>query len=122
MSVLFFFGGFFMQLGTITALAVDNETLAIIAGVGVGVMIMVFFGLRFWLVSTRPAAIQDVATPQLDQLNRKALEHMAGETLEEDEAETNALANEEAPQDLKAVLPPELSTSRPAGSGEQRTG
>src|SRR2546430_1515130 len=72
----FFPGDHLMFAPHIVSLAaIDNETLAIIAGVGVGILLMVFFGLRFWLNSTRPPAIADVPTPKLDQLNRQALEH-----------------------------------------------
>jgi hypothetical protein len=81
--------------------------LAVIAAVACAVLGVVYFGLRFWLVSTRPADIRDVPTPTLDRLNRRALEHMAAESVDEDEAETAALADEEAPAALKAVVPPE---------------
>jgi hypothetical protein len=92
---------------TSLALTLDSQNLAVIAGVGVGMMVMVFFGVRFWIVSTRPPKLQDIHTPNVDRLNRKALERMAGETLEEDEAETRALEDEEPPEDLKAIVAPE---------------
>lgn len=93
-------------------LALDQITLAVGAGVGVAALIMIFFAVKFWLVTTRPVATHDVATPALDRLNAQALEHMAGETAEEDEAEREALENEDAPSDLKAALPPDETTGR----------
>jgi hypothetical protein len=86
------------------ALEVDQTTMGIIAGVGAATLAVAYFGIRFWLVSTRPPAIPDVKTPTVDRLNRSALEHMAEETLEEDEEETAALQEEEPPPDLKAIV------------------
>jgi hypothetical protein len=99
---------------TFLTLAMDNTTWGIIAGVGLASLVMVYFGIRYWLVSTRPAAIQDVHTPTVDRLNRQALEHMAEETLEEDEAETAALQDEEPPADLKAVVPDDPEPAKEA--------
>jgi hypothetical protein len=78
-----------------------------VLGVGLATLAVVYFGIRYWLVATRPPAIPDVHTPNVDRLNRSALEHMAEETLEEDEAETAALQDEEPPEDLKVVVPDE---------------
>jgi hypothetical protein len=86
------------------ALEMDQATMGIIAGVGIATLGVAYFGIKFWLVSTRPPAIPDVHTPTVDRLSRSALEHMAEETLEEDEAETEALQEEEPPQDLKALV------------------
>lgn len=86
------------------ALEMDSTTMGMIAGVGLATLAVAYFGIKFWLVSTRPPAIPDVHTPTVDRLNRSALEHMAEETLEEDEAETAALQEEESPQDLAAVV------------------
>jgi hypothetical protein len=94
------------------ALEMTSETMGIIAGVGVATLAVAYFGIKFWLVSTRPPAIPDVHTPTVDRLNRSALEHMAEETLEQDEAETAALQEEEAPQDLKALVPDDPSLAK----------
>jgi len=90
---------------TTLAMEFDNTTIGIIAGVGVGTLGVAYFGLKFWLVSTRPPNLQDVKTPNVDRLNRSALEHMAEETVEQDEAETAALQDEDAPDDLKGIIP-----------------
>src|SRR5688572_28017234 len=102
-----------MQM-TMMTLGLENSTWGMIAGVGLATLAMVYFGVRYWLVSTRPAAIQDVHTPTVDRLNRQALEHMAEETLEEDEAETAALQDEEPPADLKAVIPDDQELAKEA--------
>lgn len=101
-----------MQNGTL-ALTMDSQTLAAAAGAAVGLLVIVYFGVRFWIVSSRPPSLQDVKTPNVDRLNRKALERMAGETLEEDEAETLALEEEEPPEDLKAIVPPDSAETKP---------
>ena len=85
-------------------LAMSDETIGIVVGVSFAAVVMIYFGVRYWLVSTRPAALQDVKTPHVDRLNRSALEHMAAETQEEDEAETEALESEDSPADLKAAV------------------
>jgi hypothetical protein len=95
-------------------LALDQTQWAGILGVALAALVMVYFGVRYWLVSTRDAAIGDVKTPNVDRLNKNALEHMAEETLEQDEAETEALEDEEPPEDLKAIVPddPELEKKK----------
>jgi hypothetical protein len=92
---------------------------AVIAAVACVVLGVAYFGIRFWLISTRPADIRDIPTPTLDRLNMRALEHMGSETVEEDEEETEALENEEAPEGLKSVVP-EDAEIRPPEPG--RTG
>ena len=92
---------------SILALAMDDPTLIVIVVVGIGLLGVIYFGVRFWLVSTRPPQIPDVPTPNIERRNRQALEHMAEETAEEDEAETRAMENEDSPADLKAVIPEE---------------
>jgi len=92
---------------------------AVIAAVACAVLGVAYFAVRFWLISTRPANIRDVPTPTLDRLNREALEHMAKETAEEDEAETEALEEEEAPEGLKMVVP-EDAEMNPPGKTEQQ--
>ena len=87
---------------------------AVIAAVACAVLGVVYFAVRFWLISTRPANIQDVPTPTLDRLNREALEHMARESAEEDVEETEALEEEEAPEGLKMVVPEDVEPKRPA--------
>ena len=91
------------------ALPVTNSgsMVAIIAGVSVAGLVIVFFAVKFWLMTTRPAAINDVATPTLDRRNLAELAHMAGESPEENEKEIEALQDEDAPADLKAVIPPD---------------
>lgn len=90
---------------------------AVIAAVACAVLGVVYFAVRFWLVSTRPADILDVPTPTLDRLNQRALERMGSETLEEDEQETEALEDEEAPEGLKAVVPEEEGEPRVKQAG-----
>jgi hypothetical protein len=87
---------------------------AVIAAVACAVLGVVYFAVRFWLVSTRPADIRDIPTPALDRLNQAALERMGSETLEEDEEETEALEDEEPPEGLKAVVPEEEKPTGPA--------
>jgi hypothetical protein len=70
--------------------------LTVIVIVAIALMAVAWFGLRFWLASTRSPDIKDVRTPKLDQLNRAALEAMGREGEEEDE---------EAPEGLKDVVP-----------------
>jgi len=67
----------------------------VIAVVGIALMGVAWFALKFWLASTRPADIKEVQTPKLDRLNREALE-----ALGDDEEE----ADEEAPEGLKDVV------------------
>ena len=74
--------------GFFLAFALDGTTLAVLAAVGIAVLGFVYFGIRFWIVSTRPANIRDVPTPNLDRLNQQALERLGNVTLEEDEEET----------------------------------
>ena len=77
--------------------AIDSQTWAVVAGGAVGVMVMIFFGVRFWLTSSRSSA-KGIPTPNIDRLNRRALEHMNDENFEEDD-------DEEPPDALKAVVP-----------------
>ena len=69
--------------------------LTVVVVVGIAIMGVVWFGLKFWLASTRPADIKEVQTPNLDRMNREALEALGEE--EED-------ADEEAPEGLKDVV------------------
>jgi hypothetical protein len=78
--------------------------MTVIAIVGIALMGVVWFALRYWLASTRPPNIKEVRTPKLDQLNREALEAMAGDGEDEDE---------EAPEELKKVVP-EDQADKPA--------
>jgi len=68
--------------------------LTVIAVVGIAIMGVVWFGLKFWLASTRPVNIKEVQTPKLDRLNREALEALGDE---EDE-------DEDVPEGLKDVV------------------
>jgi hypothetical protein len=74
----------------------DSTFWLVIAVVGIAVLGVAWFGVRFWLASTRPANIDEVPTPTLDRLNRAALEGFGGDDEEEDE---------EAPEGLKDVMP-----------------
>jgi hypothetical protein len=67
----------------------------VIVIVGIAVMGVVWFALRFWLASTRSPDIKEVHTPKLDKLNCEALKAMGGEGEEDDE---------EAPEGLKDVV------------------
>jgi len=91
---------------------------AVIAAVACALLGVIYFAVRFWLVSTRPADIRDIPTPTLDRLNREALEHMARESQEEDEAETEALAEEDAPEELKRVVPEDADLHSPGKNDE----
>ena len=72
--------------------------LAIILGVGVGILAAAYFVIKFWLMSARNST-KGIPTPNLDRLNRRALERMNdGVEVEEDD---------EAPEELKAVVPEE---------------
>jgi hypothetical protein len=66
-----------------------------------------WFGLRYWLAVTRPAAIKEIETPNINRMNAAALDHMVGESAEEAEAELEAMRHETAPDDLLAAIPPE---------------
>jgi uncharacterized membrane protein YqiK len=68
--------------------------LTVIVVVGITIMGVVWFALKFWLASTRPVNIKEVQTPKLDRLNREALEAMGDE---EDE-------DEDVPEGLKDVV------------------
>jgi hypothetical protein len=65
------------------------------AVVGIALLGVAWFALRFWLASTRPPNIRDIQTPSLDRLNRQALEAKDGEAEADDE---------EAPEGLKKVV------------------
>jgi hypothetical protein len=79
-------------------LAVGDSTFwLVVMVVVVAVLGVAWFGVRFWLASTRPANIQEVPTPTLDRLNRAALEGLGGHDEEE----------EEAPEGLRNVVPGE---------------
>jgi hypothetical protein len=76
------------------AFELTPAVLTVVAVVGIALMGVAWFAIKFWLASTRPADIKEVQTPKLDQLNREALEAM-GDDEEEDE---------EAPEGLKDVV------------------
>ncbi len=57
---------------------------AIVAAGSVAVLGVVYFAIRFWLVSTRPVNIRDIPTPTLDRLNQQALERMGDDEWSED--------------------------------------
>jgi len=69
----------------------------VVGAVGIAVLGVAWFGIRFWLASTRPADIKEVHTPNLDRLNRQALERM-GQGDEEEE-------DEEVPEGLQGAAP-----------------
>jgi hypothetical protein len=77
-----------------------SAVLTVIVIVGIALMGVVWFALRFWLASTRPPNIKDIRTPKLDRLNQQALEAMGNEGEDEDE---------EAPEGLKDVVPEDHS-------------
>ena len=93
----------------------ESTTVLVAAVVAVAVLGVVWFAVRFWLASTRPADIKVVDTPNLDRLNRAALEGAVVDEDEEDEEEEDETANddddenadEEAPKGLKDVVPEE---------------
>ena len=90
----------------------DSTGYLIAAVVAVAVLGAVWFGVRFWLASTRPADIKDVQTPALDRLNRRALERAAVERddAEEDEDEVefdDEDGDDEVPKGLTDVIPEE---------------
>lgn len=80
-------------------LALSGNSFWLVVGVvGVAVLGVAWFAIRFWLASTRPADIQEVPTPTLDRLNRAALEGLGGDDEEDDE---------DAPEGLRDVVPGE---------------
>src|SRR3954469_9328022 len=94
----------------------DSPTLIVVAAVAIAVMGAVWFGIKFWLASTRPANIEDVHTPALDRLNRAALEGGGDDEDDEDLEEEEELGAEDddeesdepdddAPRGLKDVVP-----------------
>ena len=84
----------------------NSMTMLVIAVVGVAVLGVIYFGIRFWLISTRPADIHEVETPTLDRLNYAALEHMADGSQEEDALAEDS-PDDEAPEGLKSAVPEE---------------
>lgn len=70
----------------------DGSSLTVVAVVGIAILGVAYFALRFWLVSTRPPNIQDVRTPNLDRLNQDALAHLGDDEDEDDD---------EAPAELR---------------------
>ena len=95
----------------------DSSTLLVVAVVAIAVMGAVWFGIKFWLTSTRPANIRDVSTPALDRLNRAALEgtippeedeeENEEEAVEEEDDEADEAPDDDAPRGLKDVVPGE---------------
>ncbi|MCL2640868.1 MAG: hypothetical protein FWD53_08495 [Phycisphaerales bacterium] len=79
-------------------LAVSHQTLAIVFGVGFGLMIVIYLALRFWFVPSRSSA-KHIPTPNLDRLGRRALERMHDENADEEDED------EDSPEDLKDVVP-----------------
>ena len=70
------------------AVSLDTQTTAVITGVTLAVLMVCWFALRFWIISTRPPKISDIPMPEIDRLNRRALESLAqghNETEEDDE-------------------------------------
>jgi hypothetical protein len=80
---------------------------SIIIAALVAAVVFGWFGLRYWLAVTRPAAIKEVETPRINRMSAAALDHMVGESAEDAEAELEAMRHEAAPDDLLAVIPPE---------------
>jgi hypothetical protein len=91
----------------------EPSTILVASVVGVAVLGVIWFGVRFWLASTRPVDIQDVNTPAMDRLNREALEGFGGKAKKEESAEDlegDAFDEEEedegeVPEGLKGVVP-----------------
>jgi hypothetical protein len=79
-----------------TALSAGFGTVLVL--VGIALLGVAWFALRFWLASTRPPNIREIQTPALDRLNREALEAMGKEEAEDDE---------EAPEGLRKLIPEE---------------
>jgi hypothetical protein len=73
-----------------------SAVLTIIVIVGIALMGVVWFALKFWLASTRPPNIQEIRTPNLDRINQQALEVMGRQ--EEDD-------DDDVPEGLKDVVP-----------------
>jgi hypothetical protein len=91
----------------------ESTTFMVVVGVAVAVMGAMWFGVRFWLASTRPVDIKDVQTPALDRLNRQALERATVvDDAEEEDADVDMGDDEEegddpAPEGLTDVVPDE---------------
>jgi hypothetical protein len=73
-----------------------SAVLTVIGIVGIALMGVAWFALKFWLASTRPPDIKEIRTPNLDRLNQQALEAMGTEGDDEDD---------DAPEGLKDVVP-----------------
>jgi len=84
---------------SLLAIHLDASGIAVIAVVGIMILGVAYFALRFWLVSTRPPDIKEVRTPNLDRMNRDALAHLGDEEDDDDD---------DAPAGLKEDLPPRL--------------
>jgi hypothetical protein len=94
---------------------VTQHPWAVVAASAVAVLIFAWFGLRYWLAITRPVAIKEVHTPTIDRMNSDALDHMVGETVEDAEAHLQAKMEEQAPDDLLAIVPHEEEpTAKPS--------
>lgn len=85
-------------MGEVIGLAMDAPTLMVAGVVGIAVLGVAWFAVKFWLASTRPADIREIHSPTLDRMNREALEQMMGEEEQEED---------EAPEELKKIVPGE---------------
>ncbi len=88
--------------------ALSQQLTAEIVGVGVAVLALTWFALRYWIATTQEPHIKDIPTPNVDRLNSEALEHMD----QDPEVQAALSDNEPAPSDLLASLP----TEKPATS------
>lgn len=59
---------------------------AVVGIVGLAILGVAWFAVKFWLASTRPADIKEVQTPTLDRLNQRALAALGEDDEDEDEA------------------------------------
>ena len=97
----------------VIALAIEVPAVLVGAVVGILVLGVAWFAVRFWLASTRPVAIKEVRTPTLDRLNEEALGQMGDDSEEEDD---------EAPAELQQPPndSPPSSTQSPPGAQQDK--
>lgn len=79
-----------------------------------GLMIVAFGGVRYWLAMTRPTSLKDVETPTIDRMNAAALSRMTGGGGEDPEPE-----DEEVPSDVINAIPPEERADAVKKAGSQ---
>jgi hypothetical protein len=89
----------------------EHWPVIVLAALAAG-LLLVYAAVRYWLISTRPADIQDVPTPTVDRLNTEALTQLTGGS-EEGLRVQEAAEHETAPPDLLSAVVPERQDMAP---------